>query len=88
MIFLTDTCFWMHIHELFSEFQIDLRPLLAQFNFGLSQNIIIELKNLQIHEWIPIEIAYTIPFTKNEYQIAIKQYPFIANLDMADQEIL
>ena len=48
MIFLTDTCFWRHLFDLFSFGKIDLREFMVKFKWGLTKKVLNEIITLRI----------------------------------------
>ncbi len=61
MIFLTDTCFWSHLQDLFSFGNIDLRECLSYFKWGLTKNVLNEISTRQLDSYFPKTDAFVIP---------------------------
>ena len=88
MFFIIDTCFWLHVKEIYLKLNIDLRTIICRFKWGFPESIVKELEHYQELSWIPMDSAYIFPISEAEYDQAIQKYPFLTVLDRPDQEII
>ncbi|MHA1648397.1 MAG: hypothetical protein ACTSVL_12580 [Promethearchaeota archaeon] len=88
MIFLTDTCFWTHLFDLYSFGKINLRKFLVDFKWGLTEQVLNEIKSLKIDPFFPKSDSFIIPLNEIELAIFISKYPIVSELDKADQTLV
>ena len=88
MILLTDTCFWTHLFDLYSFGKIDLRKFLKYFKWGLTEEVLNEINALKIENFFPKSDSFIIPLNKIELTNFLSKYPFLSELDMADQTLV
>ncbi|WP_457556950.1 hypothetical protein [Candidatus Harpocratesius sp.] len=87
MLFLIDTCFWLHIQHILLEIKIDLRDVLRHFRWGYTKQIVEEYHNYHLQKFIPIEDGFRIPLSQKEIISFQKQFPFINEFDLPDQTL-
>jgi len=87
MLFLIDTCFWLHIQHLLLEIKIDLREVLTHFRWGYTEQIVEEYRNYKLQKFIPIKDGFHVPLSQQEIISFQKRYPFISEFDLPDQTL-
>ncbi len=87
MIFLTDTCFWTHLFDLYSFGKIDLSKYLANLKWGLTKELLNEIAALNMESFFPKSDSYIIPINETEFTNFLHKYPFLSELDKADQTL-
>jgi hypothetical protein len=85
---IIDTCFWSHVKELFDSEKIDLRPVILQFNWEITEAIKKEIKNLKVDKFAPIIDAHIFPISNSELDHLLQKYPTVDHFDVADQTII
>ena len=60
MLFLTDTCFWMHMNELFDGIKVDLRPIIDRFRWGVTDEIFKEIEHHIDGPYFPSAKAFVV----------------------------
>jgi hypothetical protein len=88
MLFLTDTCFWTHLKELSTNTSVDLRKIMSSFKWGITREVSKEISYFNVGEYFPKEESYLVPISKKELNSVKKKYPFIKELDIADQTLI
>lgn len=88
MIYIIDTCFWAHLQILWNKGKIDLRPILEQYQWGITKEIEKEIDHFQLSEFIPMVQAQRIPITEKEWSAFWAKYPYLDSLDKTDQSII
>ncbi len=88
MHFLTDTCFWLHSFELFTNKIIDIRPIFTDFNWGITSEVRKELINFENEGFLNFDNIDIIPVSNDEILRFQKKYPTISHFDIADQTLI
>jgi hypothetical protein len=88
MIFLTDTCFWSHLKLLFDNSIYDFRDFFELNNWGLTEEVIKEMKHYKLDTFVDIKQASIIPINQKEYDSILDHYPFLKEFDKADQTLI
>ncbi|NMC04667.1 MAG: hypothetical protein GYA24_05615 [Candidatus Lokiarchaeota archaeon] len=88
MMFITDTCFWMHVRELFTELGIDLRPLLCKVRWGVTEQVKKEIEARRATSFFPETEGFLIPVSDDELDAFQKRTPTISQFDEADQTLI
>ncbi|MHA1921123.1 MAG: hypothetical protein ACTSWX_15345 [Promethearchaeota archaeon] len=88
MIFLTNTCFWLHSFELFTNKIIDIRPNFNDFKWGITSEIRKELINFENEGFLNFDNIDIIPVSNDEILRFQKKYPTISHFDLADQTLI
>ena len=87
MIFLTDTCFWRHFRDIQDDIDIDLRPFVFRVQWGLTNEVLLELNRFQIpQEYLQREYML-VPVSPNELSKTRQKYDFLKDFDEADQTL-
>ncbi len=87
MLFLTDTCFWLHLQDLAVHGNLDFRPYLSPYRWGITPQVLQEIEWHQLDPFFPRAEAFVVPLTQGEIEAGQKRYPTIVNLDLADQTL-
>ena len=66
MKFLTDTCFWLHSFELFTNKIIDIRPIFTDFIWGITSEVRKELINFENEGFLNFDNIDIIPVSNDE----------------------
>lgn len=88
MLFLTDTCFWSHVKELYDDETIDLRPTLNLFRWGITEAVKSEINRRQLGHFIPFDKATLITLSEEELNVTRKQVQTLSEFDLADQTLI
>lgn len=88
MLFLIDTCFWLHISKIHSDLNLDLRIILKHLRWGYTPQILQEYHHYRLQDFIPLSEGYQIPFSEQELNNFQEKYPMIKEFDKADQSII
>ena len=88
MIFLTDTCFWLHSFELFTYKIIDIQPIFNDFKWGITSEVRKELINFENESFLNYDNINIIPVSNDEILSSQRKYPTISNFDIADQTLI
>jgi len=88
MKFLTDTCFWLHSFELFSNKIIDIRSVFNDFQWGITSEIRKEFINFENESFLNYDNIDIVPVSNDEILRSQKKYPTISNFDLADQTLI
>ncbi len=78
------------MHAIFEGTRLDLRPLLAEFKWGFSREVIAELQDFGYgpNSFIPFSEAIISPVSAGEIKALLKKYPWLADYDKADQSLI
>jgi len=87
MLFLIDTCFWLHVQRVFQETPIDLRPFFEHVRWGYTMQVLEEYRHYGLHHFISFDAGYRIPLTDEELNKYQQKYPFISHFDVPDQTL-
>jgi hypothetical protein len=88
MQFATDTCFWMHIREIYEEIHIDLRPTINHFLWGVTNEVQKEMIHFRLGTFIPFSEANLIPIDMSDFGKFLTLNSFLKEYDNADQTLL
>ena len=88
MLFLTDTCFWKHIQEIYDGITLDLRHIIKNYKWGITEEVKKELSHFELGNFFPIEECYIVPISEIELQSYQSKYNFFAEYDLADQTLM
>ncbi|MHA1796460.1 MAG: hypothetical protein ACTSUK_10125 [Promethearchaeota archaeon] len=88
MLFLIDTCFWLHVQTIYRDLKIDLRILLKHFRWGYTEQILQEYKHYHLQNFVPLSDGYQIPFSNQELKKFQEKYSFIREFDISDQTLV
>ncbi len=87
MLFLIDTCFWLHVRQLHRVLRIDLREVIKHFRWGYTGAVAAEYENYNLGEFIPLTEAYLIPVSDAELEAFETGFPVITEYDPADRTL-
>ncbi len=87
MIVLIDTCFWLHIKEVYDEVHLDLRFSLRNFKWGYTNKVKEEYGNYHLQNFVPIDEGFQVPISEQEMRLFQEQFPFIQQYDLPDQTL-
>ncbi len=88
MRFLTDTCFWLHSFELFTNNIIDIRPFFDYYQWGITSEIKVEFLNYENKDFLNYNKIKIFPISNNEIIELQRKYPTISHFDIADQSLI
>ena len=88
MKFLTDTCFWLHSFELFTNKIIDIRSVFNDFQWGITSEIRKELINFENEGFLNYDNIDIVPVSDDEILRIQKIYPTTSHFDIADQTLI
>jgi hypothetical protein len=86
-MFYVDTCFWLHLWELFAETGLDFRPVFHTFYWGFPDRMRQEYEHYAVEQFCPIETGYVIPLSAVTLSQVRQKFPTICELDEPDQEL-
>lgn len=87
MIFLMDTCFALHVQELFNAKIFDFRKILTENFVGITESVKKEFIYYTLDTFLPFSDLIIIPINNVEFDETIHKYPDILELDRADQTL-
>jgi len=85
---IIDTCSWNRIKDLSDSKIFDLRPIIAQFQCGITEEVQKELEYYHLTSFVGEESTEIIPISSRELNIFRTKYPFLTSLDLADQTLI
>ncbi len=88
MKFLTDTCFWLHSFELFTNKIIDIRLVFNDFQWGITSEIRRELINFENEGFLNYDNINIGSVSDDELLRFQKKHPTISHFDIADQTLI
>ncbi|MHA1648404.1 MAG: hypothetical protein ACTSVL_12615 [Promethearchaeota archaeon] len=88
MIIFIDTCFWSHSYELFKEKIFDIRKVIENYRWGLTQSVIREIKHFKLDKFVPIDHAFIVPLSKSLIDKKLSMNLTFKEFDKADQSLL
>ena len=88
MLFLTDSCFWLHARELMASAGIDLRPIMTRFRWGITAAVRGELVHHDASGFVSLEDAFIVPVSTGELERALHRVPGLSEFDTADQTLI
>jgi hypothetical protein len=86
-MFIVDTCFWLHLQDLYAEIKFDIRTIIQKFQWGYSELLKTEYFHFHLDQFIPMDSGYIFPLNTNSLSNYQAKYPAIQELDDADQSI-
>ncbi|MEX2714836.1 MAG: hypothetical protein Q6353_010480 [Candidatus Sigynarchaeum springense] len=86
--FLTDTCFWTHVKDVYDFLQLDLRMTLNKFRWGTTRAILDEIKARNLSDFVHVEQGYLVPVSDAELASTRHKLPMIEGLDFEDQTLI
>ena len=88
MIAYTDTCFWSHTKEIYDSLSLDIRLLLSEFKWGMTNAVEQEIIYHKLDKFLPNDQMLKIPITESEIDHFIGKYPSLSEFDLADQTLI
>lgn len=86
-MFYVDTCFWLHLRELFAEAKLDFRPAFRTLYWGFPDRMRREYEHYAVDQFCPLETGYIIPLSPATLSQVKRKYPTIEEIDEADQSL-